>query len=769
MPGLSSAHCPLWLRGDTLQASILFFDQFELDLNSYELRKSGRVIKLEKLPMELLILLAEKQGQLVTRQQIIQRLWGDNVFVDTRQGINTAVRKVRLALHDDPEHPRFLQTVAGRGYRLLAPVSGPGITSDRGAEVPPLLPAPIVSPVETPAAAASISTTFRQRLILTVATMLVVLTAGVFWSPSRRQTKNRPLAEQRITSNSPEAPIKFAVVSPDGKYVAYSDPNGLYLRQIDSGETRPWVLPKDFLAFPNSWFPANSWFPDGTHLLVTRVEGREPSRTLSLWKLSILGGNPQKLMDNAAAGAVSPDGSRIAFLPGQTGLLVSTQSHFGGELWLMDSDGTNARKIAESGSRDHANLRGSWIFRVAWSPGGQRIAYIECHGAAAPEPAEDTFSLLTRDANGGDPQVVLKDDPGLGPALWWAADGRILYAYRGDPSSERGDEGINSISVDERTGKAVDQPQPVTEGQGSIGGLNATSDGTRLVLWRGSTTLQAFIGRFEAGSHQFKAPRRLTLDTNGSIAEAWTSDSKAVLFVSNRNGTWKLFKQNIDEAAAEVLVEGRSKFLPRLSADGSQVLYLAASKPGDVSFPASLMSKPLAGGPPRRVLQEKGIINYQCARTPSDLCIFSKLVGSDLIFVSFDLEHGAGRELTRIPNGYTNWSLSPDGSRLAVFLDRHLIRFISPITGAAKDVVVKDWPLFAGDWSADSKSVFMPSVTPEFTPVILAIKEAGMAEVVLEGNANTNFAWMIQSPDGRYGILEMPIPGDNNAWMVDRF
>src|ERR1700732_3015681 len=122
-----------------MQTSILYFDQFELDLNSYELRKSGRAIKLEKLPLELLILLAEKHGQLVTREQIIQRLWGDNVFVDTRQGINTAVRKLRVALHDDPEHPRLLQTVSGRGYRLLAPVSSPAITMglDTASSPPP--------------------------------------------------------------------------------------------------------------------------------------------------------------------------------------------------------------------------------------------------------------------------------------------------------------------------------------------------------------------------------------------------------------------------------------------------------------------------------------------------------------------------------------------------------------------------------------------------------------------------------------------------------
>jgi TolB-like protein/DNA-binding winged helix-turn-helix (wHTH) protein/Tfp pilus assembly protein PilF len=99
---------------------IIRFDQYELDLSSYELRKAGRAIRLEKIPMELLILLAERRGQLVTREEIIQRLWGESVFVDTRQGINTAIHKIRTALRDDPEHPRILQTIAGKGYRLIS-------------------------------------------------------------------------------------------------------------------------------------------------------------------------------------------------------------------------------------------------------------------------------------------------------------------------------------------------------------------------------------------------------------------------------------------------------------------------------------------------------------------------------------------------------------------------------------------------------------------------------------------------------------------------
>lgn len=84
-------------------------NQLELDLSSYKLSKAGRVIHLEKMPMELLLLLAEKRGQLVTREEIIERLWGRNIFVDTRQGINTAIRKIRLATNDDPESPAFLR------------------------------------------------------------------------------------------------------------------------------------------------------------------------------------------------------------------------------------------------------------------------------------------------------------------------------------------------------------------------------------------------------------------------------------------------------------------------------------------------------------------------------------------------------------------------------------------------------------------------------------------------------------------------------------
>jgi TolB-like protein/DNA-binding winged helix-turn-helix (wHTH) protein/Flp pilus assembly protein TadD len=98
-------------------------DGFVLDPSAYELRRSGRALKLERIPMELLLLLVEERGHLVSRDRIVERVWGKDVFLDTDNSINAAIRKIRQVLKDDPEQPRFVQTVTGRGYRFIAPVT----------------------------------------------------------------------------------------------------------------------------------------------------------------------------------------------------------------------------------------------------------------------------------------------------------------------------------------------------------------------------------------------------------------------------------------------------------------------------------------------------------------------------------------------------------------------------------------------------------------------------------------------------------------------
>ena len=107
------------------------FDDFELDYGRFQLYRRGETIRLEGLPLQLLMFLLENPRQLVTREQIADKLWGKDVFVDVEQGINTAIRKVRMALDDDSAQPQYLQTVVGRGYRFVA-----DLRADSEAEAP---------------------------------------------------------------------------------------------------------------------------------------------------------------------------------------------------------------------------------------------------------------------------------------------------------------------------------------------------------------------------------------------------------------------------------------------------------------------------------------------------------------------------------------------------------------------------------------------------------------------------------------------------------
>ena len=156
------------------------FGRFELDLRSYELKRDSQLLRLEKIPMELLILLVEHHGEMITREQIVEKLWGKEVFLDTEQGINTAIRKIRQVLQDDSDKPQFLETVVGKGYRFV------GNVTEKRKESPPSLKDPIPLPE---------SQTIRGRVrrIWLFGTAIALLVSGAVvwtvWSRMVRATK----------------------------------------------------------------------------------------------------------------------------------------------------------------------------------------------------------------------------------------------------------------------------------------------------------------------------------------------------------------------------------------------------------------------------------------------------------------------------------------------------------------------------------------------------------------------------------------------------
>ena len=211
----------------------LRFGEFALDVAAYQLRRDGRPVKLGRQPMDLLLLLVERRGQLVTRADIVARLWRPDVFVDVEMGVNTAISKVRLALRDAADAPRFLETVSGKGYRFIAPVDGI-----------PAAATPAVVP-RSDASAEAVLPARRRPAPATVAAigaLLVVIAAGV-------------LAVWRTRSPAPAATVALAVLpfvnlghDADRDYLAagLTDESSASLARIDpphlmvKGRTQPY-------------------------------------------------------------------------------------------------------------------------------------------------------------------------------------------------------------------------------------------------------------------------------------------------------------------------------------------------------------------------------------------------------------------------------------------------------------------------------------------------------------------------------------------------
>lgn len=171
------------------------FDDFDLDGARFELRRNGKALQVERIPLELLMLLAERKGELVARQEIVDRLWGKDVFVDTDQGINTAIRKVRAALRDDPEKSRYIQTVSGKGYRFIAELQDP----DRPARTSAISSQTTVSPsVESKPQQVPVVRYWRLvwSLFAVTAVMLLIMGAGLAFNVGG--LRDRIFASHRI-------------------------------------------------------------------------------------------------------------------------------------------------------------------------------------------------------------------------------------------------------------------------------------------------------------------------------------------------------------------------------------------------------------------------------------------------------------------------------------------------------------------------------------------------------------------------------------------
>jgi DNA-binding winged helix-turn-helix (wHTH) protein len=285
--------------------TVVSFGPFEADLQTQELKKNGVRLRLPGQSFQILTMLLERHQELVSREELRQALWPAETFVDFEKGINAAITRLREALGDSAENPRYVETLPRRGYRFIGTVNGRALSSAElvvgGNGSLPTQPAAITIPISADRSipAERLGTSSRPRWI--GALISVVVLTVLAWTAWRLWTEPKYVIERKLTTNSPENKVSSAAVSPDAKYLAYTDATGLYLKQIRTGETHAVSLLANFAA------EIMGWFPDGTHLLVSQ-------RGRGLWSVSLFGGTPRLLSDKALGGSISPDGSQVAFV-----------------------------------------------------------------------------------------------------------------------------------------------------------------------------------------------------------------------------------------------------------------------------------------------------------------------------------------------------------------------------------------------------------------------------------------------------------------------
>jgi serine/threonine protein kinase/Tol biopolymer transport system component len=604
--------------------------------------------------------------------------------------------------------------------------------------------------------------TVRWPLVPAGILAVAVVGLSIVWFATHRAPPPPPqLTERRLTANPSENPVTQGAISPDGKYLAYGDRGGLHLKLIQTGETIAIPQPEGPAPDRAAWWP-NGWFPDSTRFVVA---GIAPDQRPSAWIVSVMAGAPRKLRDDADPWSVSPDGALIAFGSGASFFRFR-------EIWVMGAHGEQPHRLI-SGSEDDG------FFWTAWSPDGRRIAYARFH--RTPERLE--CSIESRELKGGQPTLILSD-PRLcvgNTKFLWFPNGRLIYTML-EPEPRQGDNNLWEIRVDTSTGRPESAPRRLTNWFGATAQhLSGTQDGKQLAISRGSKQADVYVAELAAGGHRLKTARRLTLNESNDFPGRWMPDSKALLFVSDRNGRWDIFKQALDQTDAQRVVTGPdAKRDPVLSPDGSWILYLSSGT-GQVGAgtPVRIMRVPTSGGAPQLVMEGRGISSLACARSPTTLCALSEPSPDlkQLVISALDPLNGRGKELTRIslwyPNNYYSWDISRDGSRLAFTQSSNRegrIRILSLAGGENREIDVKGWNYLRSlSWATDGKGLFVGR-RPISGSTLLYVDLEGRSDVLWQQGElpGSPWTWGAPSPDGRH-LAFVSYSADTNVWMLENF
>ena len=674
------------------------FGLFEADLSTGELRKRGRKIPLQDQPFRVLTALLQRPGEVVSREEFQRAVWPGNTFVEFDEGLNKAIQKLRQALDDSSDNPRFIETLPRKGYRFIAPVDGNAVSP------------PAAEPVKRR------STEVLAWVLLGIASVALVVLAGVYFR--LLHPASQPALKAVPLTSYPGRQITPAI-SPDGKQVAFAwkgEQGGnldIYVKLVDAGE------PLRLTTNPaHEYGPA--WSPDGRYIAFCR----ELSGHFEIWMVPALGGAERKLAESAGCGLFwSPDGKHLAivdknaspepysifllsvetgdkqeltsppiktasardwsprFSPdGQTLAFVRSAFFHSDEIYLLPltSDGrpqSEPRRLTPSKQT---------IFSFDWTADGRRIVY--------PPDQVGIANLLVAPASGGAPERLAVADANVTAVSISRSASRLVYQRDVFDYNIWRIPGPNSSDKASAPVKFIASTQPDREPQFSPDGTRIVFTSTRSgnnEIWicdsegRNTSQLTSFNGP-DLGSPRWSPdsrwiafdgnkagnwdiyiisrdggqPRRLTAGPSDKWRPSWSHDGRWIYFGSTKTGDEQVWKTPAQGGEAVRLTKNKGGGEVFESFDGKFVYYADAEKPG-------VWKVPVAGGEETRVLDWGGEGGW--ALTNQGICFFdfSGSTGATLKFYNFATGKATHlREFskgTQVDRGSSSLTVSPDG------------------------------------------------------------------------------------------------------------
>jgi Tol biopolymer transport system component/DNA-binding winged helix-turn-helix (wHTH) protein len=513
------------------------FGLFEANLETGELHKSGIRVRLQAQPFRILSMLLERPGEVVTREEIQQQLWGDNTIVDFDHSLGTAINKIRDALGDSAENPRFIETLARRGYRFIAPVSIPDAV---------VAAAGYALSADVPEAAIVKSRRWLWWAAGAVVALLAIGAAFVVGASRAAGAAAPPFITQvtfsgRVSPGDPQFE-SLPGSATDGSRIYFSEiENGrsqMAQALIADGETSLLGVPAEIAA------PAlGDISPDGSELLLRNhlSTGAEQA----LWIVSTIGGDARRVPGVLAHDATwMPDGKRILYAENN-------------DLLIAGEDGTGVQKFATLPGR---------AFWLRWSPDGKLLRFTLLNSE------NHTTALWQIEANGKGAHPLLPgwNSPPAECCGSWTEDGRYFVFQ----STRSGDSNI--WQIDDKPGLfGSSKPEQITNGPLSFQAPITARNGDR-IFFIGLNTRSELLG-YDAKRNIF-VPYASNLSNAGRVT--FSRDQQWVAWVKEDDGT--LWRSRVDGSQRVQLTPRPMRVFMMHWSPGGRKLVLMGREPGSV-------------------------------------------------------------------------------------------------------------------------------------------------------------------------------------------